>query len=67
MSEEDTGPTDEMSVSRLRIAYESKGKEHPLRLLQGALGDRRVWRPQLNKPSDEFSVTTWDPPGCGQS
>lgn len=36
-------------------------------LLHGALGDSRVWHPQLDGLSDAFTVVAWDAPGCGGS
>jgi pimeloyl-ACP methyl ester carboxylesterase len=50
-----------------RIAYELKGEGPPLVLLHGYVGDRRMWRPQLDGLSDEFTVVAWDAPGYGGS
>jgi pimeloyl-ACP methyl ester carboxylesterase len=50
-----------------RIAYERKGEGPPLVLLHGYVGDRRVWRPQIDALSDEFTVVAWDAPGYGGS
>lgn len=50
-----------------RITYERKGDGPPLVLLHGYVGDRRVWRPQLDALSDEFTVVAWDAPGYGGS
>jgi pimeloyl-ACP methyl ester carboxylesterase len=58
---------DQVDVDGLRIAYERAGNGPPLILLHGIYGDSRVWRPQLEGLSDEFTVVAWDAPGCGQS
>src|SRR5665647_641960 len=58
---------DEIEVAGLRIAFERAGEGPPLVLLHGILGDRRVWRRQLDDLSDEFAVVAWDAPGCGRS
>ncbi|HEY6629679.1 MAG TPA: alpha/beta fold hydrolase, partial [Acidimicrobiia bacterium] len=39
----------------------------PLVLLHGFAVDSRVWRPQLESLSDQFTVIAWDAPGAGQS
>ena len=31
------------------------------------MNDSRIWRPQLEALSDEFTVVAWDAPGCGGS
>lgn len=31
------------------------------------MSDSRIWRPQLEALSDEFTVVAWDAPGCGGS
>lgn len=36
-------------------------------LLHGGLSDHRGWRPQLEGPSDAFSLVAWDAPGTGGS
>ena len=36
-------------------------------LLHGYVGDRRMWRSQLDDISDEFTVVAWDAPGSGGS
>lgn len=36
-------------------------------LLHGFLCDSRVWRPQLEGLSNDFTVIAWDAPGAGQS
>lgn len=50
-----------------RIAYERKGEGPPLVLLHGYVGDRRMWQPQIDELSDEFTVVAWDAPGYGGS
>jgi len=50
-----------------RIAYERKGEGPPLVLLHGYVGDRRMWRLQIDGLSDEFTVVAWDAPGYGGS
>jgi hypothetical protein len=50
-----------------RIAYDRKGEGPPLVLLHGYVGDRRMWRTQIDGLSDEFTVVAWDAPGYGGS
>ena len=50
-----------------RIAYELKGEGPPLVLLHGYVGDRRMWRAQIEALSDDFTVVAWDAPGYGGS
>lgn len=56
-----------VEVSGLRIAFERAGTGPPLVLLHGAISDSRVWRPQVEELSDEYTVIAWDAPGCGGS
>ena len=56
-----------VEVDGLRIAYERVGQGPALVLFHGAGSDSRLWRPQLEGLSDEFTVFAWDAPGCGQS
>jgi len=56
-----------LQIDGLRVAYEQAGEGPPLVLLHGALSDSRVWRPQIEDLSDEFTVVAWDAPGAGQS
>ncbi|QCO97204.1 alpha/beta hydrolase [Arthrobacter sp. 24S4-2] len=56
-----------VEVSGMRIAYQRAGQGPPLVLIHGAYEDSRIWRPQLDGLSDEFTVIAWDAPGCGQS
>ena len=50
-----------------RIAYERKGEGPPVVLVHGYVGDRRMWRRQLDELSDEFTMVAWDAPGFGGS
>lgn len=59
--------TASIEVNGLRIAYDRVGTGPLLVLLHGVLGDRRLWRPQLEALSDRFTVIAWDCPGCGES
>ena len=54
-------------VRGLPIAYQRAGRGAPLLLLHGFLADSRMWRPQLESLSSEFTVIAWDAPGAGQS
>ena len=56
-----------VEVAGLRIAYQRVGQGPPLVLFHGAGEDSRIWRPQLEGLSDDFTVFAWDAPGCGQS
>jgi len=56
-----------VEVSGMRIAYQRAGQGPPLVLIHGAYEDSRIWRPQLDGLSNEFTVIAWDAPGCGQS
>jgi pimeloyl-ACP methyl ester carboxylesterase len=58
---------DTVEISGLRIGYQRAGQGPPLVLLHGAYEDSRVWRPQLEELSDDFTVIAWDAPGCGRS
>ena|SRR5215207_840428 len=50
-----------------RVAYERRGEGPPVVLLHGYVGDRRMWRSQIDELSDEFTVVAWDAPGYGGS
>lgn len=54
-------------VNGLSIAYQRAGNGPVLVLLHGFAHDSRVWRPQLQSLSDQFTVIAWDAPGGGQS
>ena len=56
-----------VEVAGLRIAYQRVGHGPPLVLFHGAGEDSRIWRPQLEGLSDDFTVFAWEAPGCGQS
>jgi len=49
------------------VAYERIGHGPVLVLLHGFTQDSRVWRPQLESLSDQFTLIAWDAPGAGQS
>lgn len=54
-------------VNGLSVAYERTGDGPALVLLHGFTIDSRMWRPQLESLSDQFTVIAWDAPGAGQS
>lgn len=54
-------------VNGLSVAYERTGNGPALILLHGFTHDSRVWRPQLESLSAQFTVIAWDAPGAGQS
>lgn len=54
-------------VSGLSAAYQRTGGGPALVLLHGFTHDSRVWRPQLESLSDQFTVIARDAPGAGQS
>ncbi len=56
-----------IAVDGLEVAYRREGSGPPLVLVHGALGNSRLWEPQLEALSDEFTVVAWDEPGCGES
>ena len=58
---------DAVDVGGHRIAFERRGEGPPLLLLHGYVGDRRMWRSQIDELSDEFTVVAWDAPGSGGS
>jgi pimeloyl-ACP methyl ester carboxylesterase len=51
----------------LEIAYERAGLGPPLVFVHGAAADSRIWQPQLDALTDEFTVVAWDEPGSGRS
>ena len=55
------------TISGLDIAYQRAGDGSPLVLLHGFIQDSRVWRPQIEDLSRDFTVIAWDAPGCGRS
>jgi pimeloyl-ACP methyl ester carboxylesterase len=54
-------------IDNLSVAYQRRGSGPTLLLLHGFTHDSRVWRPQLESLSDQFTVIAWDAPGAGQS
>ncbi len=54
-------------VGGLEIAYDRAGEGPPVVFLHSAGDDARIWRPQFDVLSDEFTVVTWDEPGAGRS
>ena len=59
-----------MEVTRangLEIAYRRLGEGPALVFLHGAAADSRIWKPQLEGLSNEFTVVAWDEPGAGRS
>ena len=58
---------DTVNAAGHRIAYDLRGEGPPLVLLHGYVGDRRMWRRQIEDLSDEFTVVAWDAPGYGGS
>ena len=57
----------EIQLGDIRISYTQAGHGPPLVLLHGGMEDSRSWRQQIDGLSDEFTVSAWDAPGCGQS
>jgi pimeloyl-ACP methyl ester carboxylesterase len=57
----------QVEVKGLSVAYERIGDGPVLVLLHGFTQDSRVWRPQLESLSDQFTLIAWDAPGAGQS
>ena len=51
----------------LSVAYQRSGAGPAIVLLHGFTHDSRVWRPQLESLSDQFTVIAWDAPGAGQT
>jgi len=56
-----------VDVPGVRIAYERIGSGPPVLLLHGGLADHREWAAAQLELADEFTVITWDAPGCGES
>lgn len=56
-----------VEVDAMTVAYRSAGAGPPLVLLHGAVCDSRVWRVELERFADQFTVVAWDAPGCGES
>jgi pimeloyl-ACP methyl ester carboxylesterase len=58
---------DAVEVAGLRIACQRADRGPALVPLHGAYEDSRIWRPQFEALSDEFTAVAWDAPGCGNS
>lgn len=58
---------DTVEVDGLRLAYRRSGHGRPVMFVHGGAEDGRVWTPQLDALSDEFTVIAWDEPGAGGS
>lgn len=56
-----------VDVAGLRIGHRRRGTGPALVLLHGAVCDSRVWRVELERFADAFTVVAWDTPGCGGS
>ena len=56
-----------VDVAGMRIGFQLRGQGPVLILLHGAVCDGRVWRGELERLSDAFTVIAWDTPGCGTS
>lgn len=54
-------------INGLTVSYQRTGDGPACLLLHGFSHDSRVWRPQLESLSDQFTVIAWDAPGAGQS
>lgn len=51
----------------LRLAYRRAGHGPTVTFVHGGAADGRIWTPQLDALSDEFTVIAWDEPGAGAS
>jgi len=56
-----------IQTAGLEIAYERAGRGPPIFLLHGALGNHRLWKPQIDGLAEDFTVVAWDEPGAGGS
>jgi len=56
-----------VDVNGLSVAYERTGEGPVVVLLHGFSHDSRVWRPQVESLSQQFTLIAWDAPGAGQS
>ena len=56
-----------ININGLSVAYRQAGHGPALVLLHGFSIDSRVWKPQLDDLSRDFTVIAWDAPGAGQS
>lgn len=51
----------------LEIAFQQAGDGPLVVLCHGGLSDSREWRRQIEALAPDFTVVTWDAPGCGSS
>lgn len=51
----------------IEVGYTRTGTGPRLVLAHGAAEDGRIWQPQIETLSDEFTVIAWDEPGTGRS
>jgi pimeloyl-ACP methyl ester carboxylesterase len=58
---------DTVEVDGLRLAYRRAGQGPTVMFVHGGAVDSRMWAPQLDALSDEFTVLAWDEPGAGGS
>ena len=49
----------------MSVAHRKRGRGPAVLLPHGLLADGRMWWPQLDGLSDEFTIVAWDAPGCG--
>lgn len=56
-----------VDVAGVRIGFQVRGQGPVVVLLHGAMCDGRVWRGELERLADAFTVIAWDTPGCGTS
>ncbi|MEU7112967.1 alpha/beta hydrolase [Streptomyces sp. NPDC046182] len=54
-------------VGGVDVAYTRKGRGPLVVLAHGAGLDGRMWQPQVEALTDEFTVVAWDEPGAGRS
>src|SRR5689334_498511 len=54
-------------VNGIAVAYQMTGSGPGLVLLHGFTQDSRVWKPQIETLSEDFTIIAWDAPGAGQS
>lgn len=56
-----------VNINGLSVAYQLTGQGPALVLLHGFTVDSRMWKPQIDSLSKNFTVIAWDAPGAGQS
>jgi len=56
-----------VNINGLSVAYQLTGQGPALVLLHGFTVDSRMWKPQLDSLSKNFTLIAWDAPGAGQS